>query len=186
MPDMTTYYDAHDLHVAKATRDAQGNISYSGGDLLGDMISMSVTPDVQTFTHVSEHAGKRSITKAYGANVTLNHEPIPMEKRGLLYGHELNEDDELADNIEDVPQGVGTVFYQSAMDGSFEGVFLPYVVFAEGTTDANVALEGPQFTSSTTTGVAEPNGDGDYRIRKRFTNKADVLAWMKAKLNITN
>lgn len=185
MSDMTTYYDAHDLHVAKATRDAQGNISYSGGDLLGDLISLSVTPDVQTFTHVSEHAGKRGITKAYGANVTVNHEPIPMEKRGLLYGHAVNEDDELVDSIEDVPQGVGAAFYQSAMDGSFEGVFLPYTVFAEGTTDANVALDGPQFTSSTTTGVAEPNGDGEYRIRKRFTNKADVLAWMKTKLNIT-
>lgn len=185
MAEMTTFFDAHDLHVAKATKDAQGAISYSDGALLGDLISMSVTPDVQTFTHIAEHAGKRSITKAYGANVTLNHEPIAMEKRSMLYGHALDTDEELADNIDDLPQGVGVAYYKSAMDGSFEGVFLPYVVFAEGTDDANVALDGPQFTSATTTGSAEIDADGNYRIRKRFTKKEDALAWMKDKLNVT-
>lgn len=185
MAEMTTFFDAHDLHVAKAEKDTQGNISYSNGELLGDLISMSVTPDVQTFTHIAEHAGKRSITKAYGANVTLNHEPIAPEKRELLYGHTLNENEELLDNIDDKPTGVGVAYYKSAMDGSFEGVFLPYVVFAEGTDDANVALDGPQFTSATTTGSAEINEDGNYRIRKRFTVEADVLAWMKEKLGIT-
>lgn len=186
MAEMTTFFDAHDLYVAKATKDEQGAITYSDGELLGDLISMSVTPDVQTFTHIAEHAGKRSITKAYGADVTLNHEPIAPEKREMLYGHKLDgSSQELMDNIDDKPTGVGVAYYKSAMDGSYEGVFLPYVVFAEGTDDANVALDGPQFTSATTTGSAEIDANGNYRIRKRFTDEAETLAWMKSKLNIT-
>ena len=183
--DMTTFFDAHDLLCAKATRKQDGSVEYSDGALLCDLISMSVTPDVQSFSHTSEHAGKRTIYKCYGANVTLNHEPIAPEKRGMLYGHTLNEGGELVDNIADESGLVGLAYYKDAMDGSFEGVFLVTVRFAEGTDDANVALDGPQFVSPTTNGSAEPDKDGNYRYRKRFTSRAEAQAWCKSKLNIT-
>lgn len=185
MAEMTTFFDAHDVYVAKAARGTAGDITYSNGALLGDLISMSVTPDVQTFSHTAEHAGKRTIYKCYGANVTLNHEPIAPEKREMLYGHQLSETDELLDNITDEPGMVGVTYYKDAMDGSFEGVFLPLVRFAEGTDDANAALDSPQFVSPTTTGSAEIDKDGNYRIRKRFTSRTEVQAWCKSKLNIT-
>lgn len=183
--DMTTFFDAHDLLCAKATIGSGGSVEYSGGALLCDLISMSVTPDVQSFTHTSEHAGKRTIYKCYGANVTLAHEPIAPEKREMLYGHKLNEGGELVDNIADESGLVGLAYYKDAMDGSFECVFLPLVRFAEGTDDANAALEGPQFVSPTTTGSAETDNSGNYRIRKRFTSRAEAQAWCKSKLNIT-
>lgn len=183
--DMTTFFDAHDLLCAKATRKQDGSVEYSNGALLCDLISMSVTPDVQSFSHTSEHAGKRTIYKCYGANVTLNHEPIAPEKREMLYGHKLNEASELVDNIADESGLVGLAYYKDAMDGSFEGVFLVTVRFAEGTDDANAALEGPQFVSPTTAGSAEPDKDGNYRYRKRFTSRAEAQAWCKSKLNIT-
>lgn len=183
--DMTTFFDAHDLLCAKATRNPNGNVEYSDGALLCDLISMSVTPDVQSFSHTSEHAGKRTIYKCYGANVTLNHEPIAPEKRKMLYGHTLNEGGELVDNIADESGLVGLAYYKDAMDGSFEGVFLVTVRFAEGTDDANAALEGPQFVSPATNGSAEPDNAGNYRYRKRFTSRAEAQAWCKSKLNIT-
>lgn len=183
--DMTTFFDAHDLLCAKATRKQDGSVEYSGGALLCDLISMSVTPDVQSFSHTSEHAGKRTIYKCYGANVTLNHEPVAPEKREMLYGHKLNEGGELVDNIADESGLVGLAYYKDAMDGSFEGVFLVTVRFAEGTDDANAALEGPQFVSPTTNGSAEPDKDGNFRYRKRFASRAEAQAWCKSKLNIT-
>ena len=183
--NMPTFIDAHDMHVAKAVRDAQGVISYSSGGLLGDLISTSVTPDTRTFTHTSEHAGTRSSTRTYGGNISVVHEPIPFDRRSMLYGHEEGEDGELIDNIADHTDGVGVAYYKEAMDDSFEGVFLPFVKFAEGTDEANVALPDPSPTQFTTTGVCEPDDKGNWRYRKRFESKEEAIAWIKIKLGIT-
>jgi len=182
----STFFDAREIHVAKAAMSSLGVITYTGGALLGDLIQVSVTPDQTSSTHATEHSGKVTRYKTQGANITVNTEPLAQEKRVLLFGRTQDDTtDEVADNIADEAQHVGVAYYKAALDGTITAVFLPYALFNEGTDDVSTELENTTYSTSSTVGYAEADSDGVYRVQKVCADAAAAITWIKGKLSIT-
>lgn len=180
------YWDVKYFCVA-AAEDGGTSITYTGGAMAWDLIGVSITPTVMSALHTSQTGGRRARYKALGADITVNHEPETLEKKQLLFGHKMDEGSagELAYGIEDVPRHVGCTFYRALNDDTFEGVFLPWVLFSEGTSEAQAALDSINYATGTTTGSCEADHAGSYQYVKSFATEAEAIAWCDEKLGIT-
>lgn len=181
------YWDVKHFCVAQAELAESGaSITYTGGKTAWDLISVSITPNVISAPHTSETGGRKVRYKSLGADITVGHEPETQEMRALLFGHELDEGSakELAYGIQDVPRHVGVAFYRALNDDSFEGVFLPWAIFSEGTSEAQAALDGVNYATATTNGSAEADPSGVYQYVKDFATEQEAVSWCNTKLNI--
>lgn len=181
------YWDVKRFCVASAELAESGaSITYTGGKPAWDLIGVSITPNVISAPHTSETGGRRVRYKSLGADITVNHEPETQEMRALLFGHALDEGSakELAYGIQDTPRHVGVAFYRALNDDSFEGVFLPWAIFSEGTSEAQAALDGVNYATATTNGSAEADPSGVYQYIKGFATEQEAVSWCNTKLNI--
>lgn len=181
------YWDVKRFCVASAERSENGlSIAYTGGAMAWDLIGVSITPTVISSPHASQTGGRKMRYKALGADITVSHEPETLEKRALLFGHALDDGStqELSYGIQDVPQPVGVTFYRALNDDTYEGVFLPWAIFSEGTSEAQAALDGINYSTGSTTGSAEADPNGNYQYVKSFATEKEAIAWCNTKLNI--
>ncbi len=180
------YWDVKHFCVASAERSGD-SITYSGGAMAWDLIGVNITPNVISAPHTSETGGRITRYKTLGADITVSHEPETLEKKALVFGHALDTGDtrELAYGINDKPAHVGCAFYRVLNDDTYEGVFLPWVVFSEGTSDAQAALDNVNYSTMSTVGSCEADGNEKYQYVKAFQTEDEALSWIKEKLNMT-
>lgn len=181
------YWDVKRFCVASAEMASNGlSITYTNGAMAWDLIGVSITPNVISAPHTSQTGGRKVRYKALGADVTVDHEPETLEKKQLLFGHKLDDGStqELEYGIDDVPQHVGVTFYRTLNDDTYEGVFLPWAIFSEGTSEAQAALDGINYSTGSTTGSAEADNNGNYQYVKSFATEEEAISWCNTKLNI--
>lgn len=182
------YWDVKRFCVASAALAENGeSVTYTGGAMAWDLIGVSITPNVISAPHTSETGGRKVRYKSLGADISVDHEPETLEKRALLFGHTMDSGStkELAYGIQDTPKHVGVTFYRTLNDDTYEGVFLPWAIFSEGTAEAQAALDGITYSTPTTTGSAEADPTGNYQYIKSFTTEQEAISWCNTKLNIS-
>lgn len=183
-------YGASTVLIASLDVDTD---TYSNGAVHSKLISINVTPNFVDASLYADDERAEYIKVFKDAGIDLEADTIPLTLAEMMLGHKIGtgtgeDKDEETSNKDDVPSYVGLGFTgQEIIHGKrqFCAVWFPKVQFSEGedsyqTVGENLALSGHKLSGS-----ASCNAAGVWRQRKRFATRAEALAYLKKKANIT-
>ena len=167
--------------------------TYSNGAVHAKLISVNVTPNFVDSPLYADDGRSEYIKVFKDAGVDLETDTIPLTLAELLFGHKIgtgtgDDKDEETANQDDVSSYVGFGFMgQEIVHGKrqFCAVWLPKVQFSEGEDSYQTVGENLTLSGHKLSGSASSNDAGVWRQRKRFATRAEALAYVKKKANIT-
>lgn len=167
--------------------------TYSNGAVQSKLISVNVTPNFVEAPLYADDERAEYIKVFKDAGVDLETDTIPLTLGELLLGHKIGtgsgeDKDEETANKDDTANYVGLGFMgREVIRGKhqFCAVWLPKVQFSEGEDSYQTVGENLTLSGHKLSGSASSNNAGVWRQRKRFSTRAEALAYLKKKANIT-
>jgi phi13 family phage major tail protein len=167
---------------SKLTEAQDGTPTYDGAKSFGKAVSCSVSITNNSAMLYADDALAESDTSFQSGTVTLGVDDNREATFADILGHEIDEGGEVVYNSEDVAPWValGRVVVKMVNNVKiYKAMVLYKVKFAEPSEDENTKGESVEFSTPTIEGTIAQLANGDWKVAKTFTSKADAVAYIQ-------
>lgn len=176
----------NNFRYAIATVATNGAITYGTAKKPAKAISFDFEPTVSDAKLYADDGLAEADSTVTGGNVTMGIDREDAQTQCDLLGHELGEDNEIVDNVNDVAPYVGVGRVTKLMvDGvlKYRGTVLALVKFSEPSESDQTQGENVEFSTSELSGVMVIPVDGNWRYRKTFDTQAEAISYIEGILS---
>ena len=172
--------------VIAVYEERNGVVSYKNGIRFGKAVKYEISPnyeDVSDYQDINETDPEEEIRSA---DITLEISEILEGSEGVIFGYEVNADETIANqNNRASPIGLGIVTREViAGTTSYVAYWIHKVLFREEGRTHETKGDAITYITPSVKGTATPDYNGNWRIKKRFTSKAEADAWIDEKAGI--
>lgn len=162
---------------------------YTEGFVCGKAIAVDIDPQYAEGSLYGDNALAEYDKEFTQANVTLNTTTLPVEASSVMFGHEVNEQDNtVTAKTSDSPNYVGTGCYVSEQIDKvkkFVAIWMYKVKYSEGKTSYKTKGANIEYQTPSVTGQAVGMDSEEWKETKVFATKSEAEAWLKEKAGMT-
>lgn len=169
------------IRYSNLTEAQDGTPTYDGSKTLGKAVSSSASITNNSATLYADDTLAESDNSFQDGTITLGVDDERDDVFAPLLGHEINAEGEMVCNSNDVAPwvGVGRVVMKMVNNIKYwKAIVLYKCKFSQPSDDENTRGESVEFATSSVEGTIATLANGDWRISKTFTTKAEAIAYI--------
>lgn len=161
---------------------------YKDGFRCGKAVNTSVTPNFNEGSMFADNQEQEHVKEFKNATVSLGVDRLPVVASKTMFGHDVTEDGEEINNVEDPSNYVGYGFITAELVDSkkrYRACILLKVLFSEGEESFETKGDSIVFKSPTLSGIALAMENGDWRVKSPyFATEKEADLWIQKMLNV--